>query len=51
VPGLQATQLTDVVRNASGVDTGRLEAILLALKDETLMAAGLNALAALRFDH
>jgi hypothetical protein len=48
VPGLQATGLTGVVRNASGVDTERLEAILLGLRDETLMAAGLNALAALR---
>jgi hypothetical protein len=43
--------LTAVVRNASGVDTERLEAILLALRDETLKAAGLNALAALRFGH
>jgi hypothetical protein len=48
-PGVQATQLTGVLRNAKGVDTGRVEAILLALKDETLMASGLNALAALRF--
>jgi hypothetical protein len=51
VPGLQQTELTAVVRNASGVDTERLEAILLALRDETLKAAGLNALAALRFGH
>jgi hypothetical protein len=49
VPGLQATELTGVVRNASGVDPERLEAIVLSLREETLMAAGLNALAVLHF--
>jgi hypothetical protein len=51
VPGLQAMELTGVVRNAAGVDTARVEAILLSVSDETLMTAGLNALAVLRLEH
>ncbi len=48
VPGVQLTQLDAVVRNATGADTEPLEAALFSLRDETLMASGLNALAALR---
>jgi len=48
VPGLQTRDLTGAVRTASGVDAERLEAILLSLRDESLMAAGFNALAAVR---
>jgi hypothetical protein len=48
VPGVQATQLDAVVRNATGADTEHLEAALSSLRDETLMASGLNALAGLR---
>jgi hypothetical protein len=48
VPAVQSTSLEAVVRNATGADTERLEATLLSLRDETLMASGLNALAALR---
>jgi hypothetical protein len=44
-------ELTGVVRNAAGVDTARVEAILLSVSDETLMTAGLNALAVLRLEH
>jgi hypothetical protein len=48
VPAVQSTSLDAVVQNAAGADTERLEAVLLSLRDETLMASGLNALAALR---
>jgi hypothetical protein len=50
VPGVEATQLAGIVQHASTVDTGRIEAILLGLRDETLMASGLNALAAQRLE-
>lgn len=45
VPRPQTTGLTELVRNAASVDPDRLEAILAGLRDETLMATGLNALA------
>jgi hypothetical protein len=48
VPRLDATGLTAVVRNASNLDFERVQTILLDLRDEALMADGLNALAALR---
>ncbi|HKE25019.1 MAG TPA: hypothetical protein VKB88_21810 [Bryobacteraceae bacterium] len=48
VPGLQTTDLAGVVRIAYGISAERLETLLLALRDETLMAAGLNTLASVR---
>jgi hypothetical protein len=48
IPGVHTLDLPAAVRSASGEDTGRIEALLLGIRDENLMAAGLNALAALR---
>ncbi len=50
VPGVPSLDLPVVLRNAAGADPERLEAIVLGLRDETLLADALNALAWLRLD-
>ncbi len=48
VPGAMSPSLSEVLPLAVGVDPARLEALVLSLRDETQVAFGLNALAAVR---